>query len=33
VSREPASQHRMRTTITGELLYRRLIAKKSRLAG
>ena len=27
--REPASQHRMRATITGELLYRRLIAKKA----
>jgi len=26
---EPASQHRMRATITGELLYRRLIAKKA----
>jgi hypothetical protein len=31
--REPASQHRVRTTIPGELLYRRLIAKKSRRAG
>jgi hypothetical protein len=27
--REPAAQHRMRATITGELLYRRLIAKKA----
>jgi hypothetical protein len=33
VSREPASQHRMRTTITGELLYRRLISKKASTGG
>ncbi len=31
--REPAWQHPMRTTISGELLYHRLIATKSRRAG
>jgi len=29
---EPASQHRMRTTITGDLLYRRLVANLRRAA-
>ena len=30
--REPASQHRMRTTIIGDLLYRRLVANSRRAA-
>ena len=31
--REPAAQHRMRSTIAGDLLYRRLVSQRARFQG